>query len=65
LGLAEGLSGLHYNKTILAVTPVQARIIPLQKVDGILPKLPPLMRQIIQTMLRRTVNLPASPAQTP
>jgi CRP-like cAMP-binding protein len=59
LGLAEGLSGLPYNKTILCMTPVQARVIPLHKVDGILPKLPPLMRQIIQTTVKRTLNLTA------
>jgi CRP-like cAMP-binding protein len=59
LGLAEGLSGLRYNKTILCMTPVQARVIPLHKVDGILPKLPTLMRQIIQTTVKRTLNLPA------
>ena len=59
LGLAEGLSGLRYNKIILCMTPVQARVIPLHKVDGILPKLPTLMRQIIQTTLKRTLNLPA------
>jgi len=65
LGLAEGLSGVPYNKTILTMTPVQARVIPLHKVDGIVPKLPPLMRQIIQTTVRRTLNLPVQNQETP
>jgi CRP-like cAMP-binding protein len=59
LGLAEGLSGLHYNKTIVALTPVQARVIPLHKVDGILPQLPLFMRQIIQTTVKRTLRKPS------
>ena len=65
LCLAEGLAGLPAPKTVVTVTPVQARIIPLHKVDGILPKLPPLMRQIIQTTVRRTLNLPAQNQETP
>lgn len=61
LGLAEGLSGMRYNKTIVTVSPVQARVIPLHKVDSILPKLPLIMRKIIQTTANRTLTMTGQP----
>jgi CRP-like cAMP-binding protein len=61
LGLAEGLSGMPYNKTIVAVSAVQARVIPLHKVDSILPKLPLIMRKIIQTTAKRTLTMTDEP----
>jgi hypothetical protein len=60
LGLAEGLSGLHYDKTIVAMSPVQARVIPLHKVDGTIPKLPLMMRKIILTTVNRTLGIPSN-----
>lgn len=61
LGLAEGLSGLPSNKTIMAVSPVQARVIPLHKVDSLLPKLPLIMRKIILTTANRTLGVTDEP----
>ena len=57
LCLAEGLAGLPAPKTIVTVTPVQARIIPLHKVDHMVPNLPHAIRQIIRTTVKRTLAL--------
>ena len=42
--LAEGLAGLPSSKTVITVNPVQARIIPLHKVDSFVPHLPQALR---------------------
>ena len=60
IGLAEGLAGLPYPKTIVSITPVQARIIPLTRVDHIIPKLPQALRDILQTTIKRTLGVAAS-----
>lgn len=60
IGLAEGLVGLPYPKTVVSITPVQARIIPLTKVDNMIPKLPQELRDILQTTINRTLGVPAS-----
>jgi hypothetical protein len=57
LCLAEGLAGLPAPKTVITVTPVQARIIPLHKVDHMVPNLPHAIRQIIRTTVKRTLAL--------
>ena len=62
LGLAEGLVGIPYPKTILTVTPVQARAIPLHKVDHIIPKLPDAFREIIRTTVKRTLEVKDIPS---
>jgi hypothetical protein len=45
----------------VTVTPVQARIIPLHKVDHMVPNLPHAIRQIIRTTVKRTLALKALP----
>jgi CRP-like cAMP-binding protein len=57
LCLAEGLAGLTAPKTVVTVTPVQARIIPLHKVDHMVPNLPNAIRQIIRTTVKRTLAM--------
>jgi CRP-like cAMP-binding protein len=57
LCLAEGLAGLTAPKTVVTVTPVQARIIPLHKVDHMVPNLPNVIRQIIRTTVKRTLAM--------
>ena len=57
LCLAEGLAGMPAPKTIITVTPVQARIIPLHKVDHVVSNLPHAIRQIIRTSVKRTLAL--------
>ena len=61
LCLAEGLAGLPAPKTVITVTPVQARIIPLHKVDHMVPNLPHAIRQIIRTTVKRTLALKELP----
>jgi CRP-like cAMP-binding protein len=61
LFLAESLAGLPAPKTVVTVTPVQARIIPLHKVDHMVPNLPDAIRQIIRTTVKRTLGLKALP----
>lgn len=61
IGLAEGLVGMRFNKTILSVTPVQARVIPLHKVDQIIPKLPDAFRGIFQNTIKRTLGVDQLP----
>ena len=59
--LAEGLAGLPAPKTVVTVTPVQARIIPLHKVDHMVPNLPHAIRQTIRTTVKRTLALNEMP----
>lgn len=61
LCLAEGLAGLTAPKTVVTVTPVQARIIPLHKVDHMVPNLPNAIRQIIRTTVKRTLGMKELP----
>ena len=61
LCLAEGLLGLPAPKTVITVTPVQARIIPLHKVDHVVSNLPDAIRQIIRTSVKRTLALKELP----
>lgn len=61
LCLAEGLAGLTAPKTVVTVTPVQARIIPLHKVDHMVPNLPNAIRQIIRTTVKRTIGMKELP----
>jgi hypothetical protein len=55
------LAGLPAPKTVVTVTPVQGRIIPLHKVDHMVPNLPHAIRQIIRTTVKRTLALKALP----
>lgn len=64
LCLAEGLAGMPAPKTVVTVTPVQARIIPLHKVDHMIPNLPDAIRQTIRTTVKRTLALKALPKGT-
>ena len=61
LCLAEGLAALTAPKTVVTVTPVQARIIPLHKVDHMVPNLPNAIRQIIRTTVKRTLGMKELP----
>ena len=59
--LAEGLAGLPSSKTVITVNTVQARIIPLHKVDSFVPHLPPALRDTIRTNVMRTLGLTQLP----
>jgi CRP-like cAMP-binding protein len=55
--LAEGLVGLPSAKTVITVNPVQARIIPLHKVDNFIPYLPQALRDTVRTNVMRTLGV--------
>ena len=59
--LAEGLAGLHSSKTVITVNAVQARIIPLHKVDSFIPHLPQALRDTIRTNVMRTLGVKQLP----
>lgn len=61
IGLAEGLAGLPAPKTIIAVNAVQARVIPLHKVDQFVPHLPLALRDTIRTNVMRTLGVKQLP----
>lgn len=61
LGLAEGLAGVRFAKTIVTVTAVQMRIIPLTRLDRIIPTLPEALREIIRTTVKRTLGVKQLP----
>jgi CRP-like cAMP-binding protein len=59
--LAEGLAGLPSAKTVVTVNRVQARIIPLHKIDSFIPHLPKALRDTIFTNVMRTLDLKQPP----
>lgn len=59
--LAEGLAGLPSEKTVITVNSVQARIIPLHKVDSFVPHLPQALRDTIRTNVMRTLDIKQLP----
>jgi CRP-like cAMP-binding protein len=61
LGLAEGLAGIPFAKTVVTVTPVQMRILPLTRLDRIIPTLPQALREIIRTAVKRTLGVKQLP----
>ena len=63
LFLAEGLAGLPAPKTIVAVNWVQARIIPLHKVDQLVPHLPQALRTTLRINVMRTLGLKSLPKE--
>jgi len=62
--LAEGLVGLPSAKTVITVNQVQARIIPLHKVDSFIPHLPQALRDTIRTNVMRTLGVNQLPKGT-
>jgi CRP-like cAMP-binding protein len=57
LGLAEGMVGLASRYTATALTSVQVKIIPFHKVDSIVKVLPPELRSIMVTIIKRNLAL--------
>ena len=55
IGLAEGIMQMPIGFNLVTVTSVQASLIPLQKVDNILPKLAPTLQTIFKTIIKRTL----------
>ena len=61
IGLAEGLGGLPYTMTVVAVDAVQARLVSMHKVDVLLPKMPAGLRGILRSAVMRTLALKEAP----
>jgi hypothetical protein len=57
LGLAEGIVNKPSKYSVITVTAVQARVIPLHRIDAIVAKLPLEVRSILQTIIKRTLAL--------
>lgn len=57
LGLAEGMVGLASRYTATALTSVQVKIVPFHKVDSIVKVLPPELRSIMVTIIKRNLAL--------
>lgn len=57
LGLAEGMVGLAARYTATALTPVQVKMIPFHKVDSIVKVLPPELRAIMVTIIKRNLTM--------
>jgi hypothetical protein len=58
LGLAEGVINQPSKYSVITVSAVQARVIPLHRIDSIVAKLPLEVRSIMQTIIKRTLALP-------
>lgn len=58
LGLAEGVINQPSKYSVITATAVQARVIPLHRIDSIVAKLPLEVRSIMQTIIKRTLALP-------
>ena len=61
IGLAEGVGGLPYSMTVVSVDAVQARLVAMHKLDGLLPKMPVGLRGILRSAVMRTLALKEVP----
>ena len=61
IGLAEGVGGLPYSMTVVAVDAVQARLVSMHKVDVLLPKMPAGLKGILRSAVMRTLALKTTP----
>jgi len=57
LGLAEGIINRPSRMTVITTTNVQARLIPLHKMDATISRLPMEVKAILQTIVKRTLGL--------
>ena len=55
IGLAEGMVNRPIQMTVVCVTSVQVKLIPLHKVDAIIPKLPEAAKGFFKTVIQRVV----------
>lgn len=61
IGLAEALAGLPYSMTVVAVTPLQARLLPAGQILALLPRLPTGLKALLRSAVVRTLALDAAP----
>ena len=58
LGLAEGVINQPSKYSVITTSAVQARLLPLHRIDAIVAKLPLEVRSIMQTVIKRILALP-------
>jgi CRP-like cAMP-binding protein len=61
IGLAEGIGGLPYSMSVVAVGPVQARLISMNKVDQLMRKMPTGLKGVLRSAVMRTLALKEVP----
>jgi CRP-like cAMP-binding protein len=61
IGLAEGIGALNYSMTVVAVSTVQVRVIPMYVVSKLVTKMPSGLRGILKSTVMRTLNLEKPP----
>ena len=57
IGLAEGLAGLPYSMSVVTVSTVETRVIPVHQIAALLAKMPTGLRGIVRTVVMRTLGL--------
>jgi mannose-6-phosphate isomerase-like protein (cupin superfamily) len=57
LGLAEGMVGIPSRYTLMAHTALQVKIIAFHKVDNIVHQLPPEMKSILVSLIKRNLTV--------
>lgn len=62
IGLAEGIGGLNYSMTVVAVSTVQVRVLPMYVISKLVTKMPSGLRGILKSTVMRTLNLDKPPA---
>ena len=61
IGLAEGLAHLPYSMSVVCVTDVEARLLPIAQVDRLVPRMPLALRGIMRSAVVRTLKLDKAP----
>jgi CRP-like cAMP-binding protein len=56
LGLSEGMVGLQSRYTATTLSAIQVKIIPFHKVDAIMNVLPPELKAILVTIIKRNLS---------
>lgn len=63
IGLAEGIAGIDYAMTIIAVSAVQVRIMPLGSVNMVIENFNTGLKAIVRSLVMRTLKLAKPTAQ--
>ncbi len=58
IGLAEGIAGIEYVMTVIAVNAVQVRVMPLGSINLLIQNMASGLRGIIRSLVMRTLKLP-------
>ncbi len=61
IGLAEGVGGLPYSMTVVAVSHCQVRVFPMSTIGKLVKKMPPGLRGILKSAVMRTLKLEKPP----